>query len=132
MDYLIINGVSCVPLERLTGSTIRLPSEMQVTIQSYDGSESGRTGDGTMHRDYVCDKRRIDVTWKVLSTQEMALLLSKIDPNTAGPKFNVRYLDPEKGVITISAYVGDRVAAQYTFTDNKIAFKDFSIGLIEY
>lgn len=132
MDYLIINGIKCVPLDQLTGGAIRLPSEMQVTVQSYDGSESGRTGDGTMHRDYVCDKRRIDVTWKVLSTQEMATLLNAIDPQSVGPQFNVKYLDPEKGFITIRAYVGDRVAAQYTFADNKIAFKDFSIGLIEY
>ena len=132
MDYLIINGVSCVPLDRLSSSTIRLPSEMQVTIQSYDGSESGRTGDGTMHRDYVTDKRRIDLTWKVLSTQEMALLLSKIDPNIAGPKFQLKYLDPQKGYITLDVYVGDRVAAQYTFTDSQIAFRDFSIGLIQY
>ena len=117
---------------RINGIAIRLPSEMQVTVQSYDGSETGRTGDGTMHRDYVTDKRRIDLTWKVLSTQEMQTLLNAIDPQNVGPKFQLRYLDPQKGYITLDVYVGDRVAAQYTFADSQIAFRDFSIGLIQY
>ena len=132
MSYLSINGISCVPLEQVSNGSIRLPSEMQVTVQSYDGSETGRTGDGTMHRDYITDKRRIDLTWKVLTAQEMATLLTVIDPQTVGPQFNITYPDPQKGSITLRVYVGDRVAAQYTFADSAVAFKNFSLGLIEY
>lgn len=123
-----INTTNCI----VNGKAIRLPSEMQVTVQSYDGSESGRTGDGTMHRDYITDKRRIDLTWKVLTTQEMQALLNGIDPQKVGPNFDLKYLDPQKGYITLNVYVGDRVAAQYTFADSQIAFKNFSIGLIQY
>lgn len=128
MATIEITNIGC----RVGGNSFPLPSEMQVTVQSFDGSETGRTGDGTMHRDYVTDKRRIDLTWKVLTTTEMAILLDAIDPATVGPKFTIYYPDPQGGTRTLNVYVGDRVAAQYTFTDNRIAFRDFSIALIQY
>lgn len=104
------------------------PSGMQLTYQDLDSNESGRTADGTMFRDRIDVKRRIDVTWKWLSAKQMSDILKTVQNQF----FEVRFLDPKTGAFsTMIAYVGDRTPNYYSVVNGMYGFRDFSIGIIE-
>lgn len=105
------------------------PSEMAVTISDYDASSDtvGRNSQGELFRDRVCIKRKIDLTWKLLTAEQMALILNAVEDVF----FTVTYYDPKDGEKTITGYVGDRTPSLYTFSDIGILYKDFSMSITE-
>lgn len=115
-------------LLKINGVVIKTPSTFQITYQDYDSDTTGRTADGTLVRERICTKRRLDVGWRVLYADEMATILQ----NTSDMFFTVEFLDAKTNSFqTITAYVGDRVPSAYTVRDDVIIYTDFTIGLIE-
>ena len=115
----------------ITINNIKLPtpSAMSVTIADFDaGSDTvGRNAQGELFRDRVAVKRKIDLTWRILTAEEMSLILNAMQDVF----FNVTYYDPQYGEKTITAYVGDRTPSLYTFSDLGILYQDFSVSITE-
>lgn len=97
MSQLIqINGVADLPDPAYNG--------ISWSMQDVD-YDSGRTADGTMHRNRVARKRKISVTWPPMPPEDVKKVLSSM----TGVSFNVRAWDFERGRYeTMKAYVGDR------------------------
>ena len=83
----------------------------QVDIMDVDASTTGRNQSGTMIRDRVAVKRKINCTWNYLTPRQMQVLLSAVQ----SPFFQVKYLDPlTNSYQTRTFYVGDRSAPMYS------------------
>ena len=67
-----IDGVSILPYVASDG--------LKYTRSDLDGENAGRTMDGVMHRDRIASKVRWDVTCKLLSAPELAVVLALIEP----------------------------------------------------
>ena len=66
-----------------------------------DGPNAGRGLDGTLQRDYIGKKTRLDITCRPLTSEEAALVLSRIDAEWV----DVYYSDPCEGEITKKMYL---------------------------
>lgn len=59
----------------IKGIPMPTPAQMKYTVQDFDSDLSTRSTDGTMVRDRITVKRKLECTWRVLSPQEVSLLL---------------------------------------------------------
>lgn len=71
-----------------------------------DGENAGRTLDGTMHRDRITSKVRLDVSCLPLSTEDVKTVLNAIYPEYV----EVTYTDPMYGLITKTMYSNNNPA----------------------
>lgn len=79
-----------------------------------DGDNAGRTMDGTMHRDRVSSKIRLDITCLSLSSADAAVVLNAIYPEYV----TVEYMDPMYGMVTKTMYSNNNPATYIdTVTD---------------
>lgn len=113
---LIINGTDITPYVAMRG----------IKWQRNDlDAEAGRTMDGTMHRDRVATKIRLDVTCLPLSSRDAAVVLNAIYPEYV----EVTYTDPMYGNITKVMYSNNNPATFInTVTD---LWEGISFPLIE-
>lgn len=72
-----------------------------------DGPNAGRALNGTMIRDRVATKIRLDVTCRPLKLTELNKLLNLIYPVT----ITVRYNDPQSGLLTKTMYSNNNPAS---------------------
>lgn len=73
-----------------------------------DSPDSGRTMDGTLHRNRVAMKVRLDITCRLLKTEESAKVLTAVLPEYV----TVRYTDPQVGsVLTKTMYSNNNPAS---------------------
>lgn len=75
-----------------------------------DGSNAGRTMDGTMHRERVTSKVRLDITCLPLSSKDASTVLNVINPEYV----EVEYIDPMYGHSVKTMYSNNTPA---TFID---------------
>lgn len=117
MSYLTLNGVS-----------VKAPKTMKVSIQDIDG-QSTRTAAGTMTRDRITIKRKIECEWGPLSNSEVAIILNAI----SGVFFSVSFPDPQQGQVSKTCYTGDRSAPVYSFNSkfNKMMWSGLTANFIE-
>ena len=101
-----IDGVNMLPYLVQNG--------IKWTRSDIDGDDAGRTMDGTMHRDRITSKVRLDVTCLPLSSEEAAVVLNAIMPEFV----TVEYTDPMEGTVTKTMYANN-IPATYidTVTD---------------
>lgn len=79
-----------------------------------DGSNAGRTMDGTMHRDRVSTKVRLDITCLPLSSEDASMVLNAIFPEYV----EVEYTDPMYGLVYKTMYSNNTPATYInTVTD---------------
>lgn len=77
---------------------------IQWSMQDID-YDAGRAADGTMQRNRVARKRKVNVTWPPMSKSDVSRVLSSM----TGECFDVTAWDFEAGgYVTMTAYVGDR------------------------
>lgn len=105
------------------------PKEFSVTPMDLDNGESSvRTADGTLTRDRIAVKRQIDMSWGVLSWNEMSGILQAM----SGVFFDFYYPDPMTGTyVTKTMYVGNRPAPAALSKDGDILWKDLKVILTE-
>lgn len=98
-----------------------------VTKNDIDSPNAGRTMDGTMYRDRVATKDKIEVTCRLLTLEEGANLFSAIEPQFV----SVTYYSPRTNSIkTGTFYVGD-VPAQAVYTSEGRKWGGIAFSLIE-
>lgn len=101
-----IDGVDMLPYIVQNG--------LKWTRNDIDGDDAGRTMDGTMHRDRITSKVRLDVTCLPLSSEDAAVVLNAIMPEFV----TVEYTDPMEGTVKKKMYANN-IPATYidTVTD---------------
>lgn len=92
MKYFKINGVDVLHLFTENG--------IKWQRNDIDGDNAGRTMDGTMWRDRVTTKIRLDCTCRPLTEAEAKLILNLILPVYV----EVEYYDPMYGPVTKTMY----------------------------
>ena len=95
---LKIDGVDMLPFIKQKG--------IKWTRNDLDGPDAGRTMDGTMHRERVTSKVRLDITCIPLTSDQAAVVLNAIYPEY----ITVEYTDPMYGLITRTMYSNNNPA----------------------
>lgn len=101
---LKINGMDMLPYIAQNG--------IKWQRNDIDGANAGRTMDGTMHRQRVTMKTRLDITCLALPSEDAAKVLNAIFPEYV----EVEYIDPQKG-LTITQMYSNNVPATYIDTE---------------
>ena len=95
-----INGIDMLPYVAFQG--------LKWTRNDIDGPDAGRNMAGTMLRQRVTTKVRLDVTCRPLTSAESHIVLSAIKPEYV----TVQYTDPEEGTtVTKSMYANNNPAS---------------------
>ncbi len=102
--YLKINGVDITRLVQYGG--------FKWSRNDVDGSNAGRTMDGTMHRDRVDIKYRLDITCMPMSQADSEMLLALIEPEFV----EVETISPRHGVVIWMMY-SNNVPATHSRTN---------------
>lgn len=92
-----------------------------------DSSKSARTLDGTMNRNRVAVKRKLSLTCKRLTTEQLRSLSNALSPVFVP----VTYLDPEQGVITKTFYSSQLKSATWATVGGKTYWDNSQFELVE-
>jgi hypothetical protein len=111
---------------KINGIDIPTPSDYNPGIM--DLSKAERNANGTMIIERIATKRKLELSWKYLSQQEMSLILTAISPVF----FSVEYIDPQEGGLkTGTFYAGDRNCLAFRYKTGVLEYKDIKFSLIE-
>lgn len=111
---------------KINGVDIPTPSDFTVSIM--DISKAERNANGTMIIERIATKRKLELSWKFLSKENLGKILKAVSPVF----FAVIYLDPETSTTkTGTFYAGDRKAGALDYRNGKIRYKDIGFNLIE-
>lgn len=106
------------------------PQSYQWDISDLD-SEAGGTGrgqDGTMHRDRVAIKRKLECKWGAMNNPNMSTLLNCM----TALFFELEYPDALTGSKNTGIfYVGDRSTPMYTYNGSAWVWEGLSANFIE-
>ena len=112
---------------KINGIEIKTPTTFSVDIQDIDG-ETNRNASGTLYRDRICTKIKLNCEWKWMTNAEIATLLNAV----RDVFFTVEYPSPLTGGITSGTfYVGDRSAPMYSCVNNIPRWEGLSMNFIE-
>lgn len=110
----------------INGVKVPTPSEFVVGVQ--DISQAERVASGRMVIDRIATKIKLNMSWKYLTPEQLASLLSRIEMVT----FQVNYLDPRThSRQTRTFYVGDRSMGMYQYRDGNPIYVDIGFNFIE-
>lgn len=96
---LTINGVDMVPYIAYGG--------LKWQRNDIDSPDTGRSIDGLMHRGRVTTKIRLDITCRLLTSEELRTVLTTIQPEYV----TVTYYDPLYGNVTKTMYSNNNPAS---------------------
>lgn len=111
---------------KINGVDIATPKTFDITISDLDG-ESNRNAAGTMVRDRIAIKRKINIEWPPLTQTEISTLLNAV----SGVFFTVTFPDPQQGIVTKTMYVGDRSAPAYCYKNGEAKWSGLKMNFIE-
>lgn len=113
---------------KINGKSIKAPTEISISYEELDKAE--RTVDGTMVVDIVGTKRRVDVSWEYLSTDDMAVLANAVK---GGIFTGVSFHDNATGnLISITARAeGLTYLPQYNWSKGKLIWKSVAVAFRE-
>ena len=114
---------------KINGAEIaEYPQLFSVTQTDIDSENSGRTADGTLNRDRIAVKRKIEMEWGLLDWNIISKLLKMVE----GVTFSVYYPDPYEGTYkTITAYVSDRPALAAVSKGDEIKWSGLKFSIVE-
>lgn len=113
-------------LIKINGVEIPAPSSYSIGIQ--DISQAERNANGTMIIERIATKRKIEMSWGILTKEEVSKLLKAVSPVF----FIVQYMDPQDtNLKTGTFYCGDRSAPMLTFVNGQPKYKDVTFNIIE-
>ena len=113
---------------KINSKTIKAPTELTCSNEVLDKSE--RTMDGTMVVDVIGRKRKVEVSWKYLTKEDMGLLTSE---TKSGSFVTIDYNDPETGNLTSMTARPQGLTCQprYDWVKGKIMWASVSIAFVE-
>ena len=111
----------------INGTQIKTPTELKVGV--FRLSKSERLASGKMAMEIIAIKRRLDMTWAIISDTDLRQIMSILD---AGVFYTVAYPDPKNGEsATITAYAGDINQSAWQRLAGTRYWKDVSLSLVE-
>ena len=118
---LKVNGVNMVPYVAYGG--------FKWQRSDVDGPDAGRDLSGRLRRNRVASKVRLDITCRLLKSEEARIVLSAIKPEWV----TVEYYDPEAGaVLTKTMYANNNPASfQLRQPDGTVWWSGITFPLIE-
>lgn len=118
---LKVNGVDIVPYIAHRG--------VKWQRSDIDGESAGRDLTGTLRRDRVATKRRLDITCRPMTTAEASVVLTAILPETV----SVEFTDPQSGgVISKTMYSNNNPATYFIQKDDGVEWwEGITFPLIE-
>lgn len=122
MDMTLeVNGVDMVPFVAYGG--------FKWQRSDIDGSDAGRDLTGRLRRNRVATKVRLDITCRLLKSEEAAAVLTAIMPEYV----SVTYYDPQAGaVVTKTMYSNNNPATfQIRHKDGTVWWSGITFPLIE-
>ena len=106
--------------------TITTPSTFKAGI--LDISDSWRTARGTLKKEIIATKRKLELSWAKLTSAQLSTLLGQVSANF----FSVTYPDPETGAPrTGTFYAGDKNCETFKYNGGNIIWKNVTFNLIE-
>jgi hypothetical protein len=112
---------------KIGGADLPTPAEYQVGVMDIDQA-SGRAASGMMVRKRIAVKRKIELTWRALTEDQLSALLNLVSPVF----FEVQYVDPVTGGTKSGMfYAGDRSCGALKYTNGLIVWKDIKFNLVE-
>lgn len=114
---------------KINGTAIPTPETMEWSLQDLSSDSSGRTLDGTMHKDIVTKKRKLSCAWLPMSWAKAAAFLQLV---SASAFFELTYPDLASGTDeTRTFYVGDRKASYFRWNEGKEIVSGIAFDFIE-
>ena len=113
---------------KINSKSIKAPTELTCSNEVLDKSE--RTMDGTMVVDVIGRKRKVEVSWKYLSKEDMGLLTSE---TKSGSFVTIDYNGPETGNLTSMTARPQDLTCQprYDWVKGTIMWASVSIAFVE-
>lgn len=110
------------------GVAIPTPSSAEWGLQDVSAGESGRTEDGTMHKNRVTQKRKWTLTWGIKDLHTASRIIQAFNPEYV----NVTAWDfLTDGYSTRTYYTGDRKVPIKLWWDDKKLVGSISFDIIE-
>lgn len=110
----------------INGVGLLTPSKYEVSL--LDISKAERNAKGNMLIERINTKRKISISYSVLTGSDLSDLLGKLSPTS----FSVTYLDPQTNAYrTSSFYCGDRNVGMIDYINGNPRYRDLSFDLIE-
>lgn len=109
----------------INGVELPTPSDYRVGINDIVKAE--RNARGRMIIERITTKRKLELSWKYLTENQLSLVLGAVSPIT----FTVTYPDPTGGRQSASFYSGDKSIGAMDFLNGVIRWKDIKFNLIE-
>jgi len=107
---------------------VELPAPTTYKIGIMDISKAERNAAGTMVLDVIATKRKIEMSWKFLTNEQIKTLLQLVSDTF----FDVEYLDPVTDALkTGTFYKGDRNLDAVSVVNGNIIYKDIKFNIIE-
>lgn len=111
---------------KIDGKEIPTPSDYLPSIMDISKAERNARGDMIIER--ITTKRKIELSWRYLSKEDLSKLFTAVSPVF----FQVEYIDPQtNSVKTGTFYAGDRNAGALDFIGGNIRYKDIKFSVIE-
>lgn len=113
---------------RINGKAFKSPAEISISPEHLDKAE--RTMDGTMVIDVIGTKKKVDVSWKYLSKEDLQILSSE----TGSDRFSdISFHNKETGELeTIQARAENLTyMPYYDWSKEKLMWKSVSISFKE-
>lgn len=115
MALLRINGVD-------------MPTPSGYIVGKQDIVKAERNARGTMIKEMIAQKDKIDLSWIYLSAADTAKVFSAVSANF----FTVVYLEPQSNSFkTKDFYAGDRSAPAMDYVNGIMRYKDIKFSIIE-
>ena len=111
---------------KINNVTIPTPSSFTPGIQ--DISQAERNANGTMIIERIATKRKLEMSYNVLTAAEAATVLQAV----SGVFFTVEYPDPQTAALrTGTFYCGDRNIGAMDIKNGVVRWKDLKFNLVE-
>lgn len=109
------------------GTAMPSPAKLSVQVLDVDGNAT-RNAQGTLIRDRIAVKRKLQCTFPALTWSQASTLLTAISATS----FSVTYPDPQTGAMaTKTMYVGDRTNPVLKLTSGVYYWDQIQFDLIE-
>lgn len=109
---------------------IKPPSKFEWGLQDVSDADAGRDQAGTMYKNLITKKRKLNLSWSMTTPEETATLLQLFDPEY----IEVSYMDAlTNSIQTRTFYTGDKSAPVhhwFNFANNKY-YTEVSFNIIE-
>lgn len=114
---------------KINGTTIKTPSSFK--FARYNITKSGRVSNGDMHMEFKSKKKKMFLSYDVISGRDLDTILALVD--TTSMFFSVTYYDHLNVARTITCYVGEiteELQRRGTIGDNSY-YKDLVLDFIQ-